>query len=778
MLRVQADSGHDQQARGSLWAHAPTSPTTLVGRQREIGMVRQFIGAHRLVTLTGPGGCGKTRLAMAVASGLNDRVTPLAWVSLAPLEDAALLVPATGAALGLREQPGRSGVDAIIAVLSAGPAVLLLDNCEHLVAACSDLAATLLEHCPDLRILATSRVPFGLPDEHRWTVPALTVPDPHNLPGADGVLRYDSVRLLVERGGAIDPGFTITPANAGAVATVCARLDGIPLALELAAARMRSISVEELASQLLRSFDVLTGGGRSLLPQQRTIRATLDWSYHLLPPEEAALLAQLSVFAGGFTREAARRVCANAESSRDDLPRLLDRLVDKSMVESSGGPDAVRYQLLEVVRQYGAQQLTPSQAFELHRRHFLYCSSLAENLRIRLPSPERDTALRALDPEANNLRSALSWSATHAPAAHRQLVADLLYYWFLFGHLNEAITWTEAAITSVGPEPVDPPALTAALLSGAGLLSWAAGDTARAGRYLERSVALFRRTDDAAGLAQALRFLSGNEESLGHYDRARTLVEESVSVFRTTGDEFGLAMSLARLGISAFNQHDDAAAATALDESIAISRGRGDGWPLAIALRHLALGTLRRGELERADGALREMLEVLRARNDRFLGVQGLETLAELRVAQGRHRTGVLLFGALQALRESVGVAVIYASDLEQWVVTARDALGADFAPTLSRGRGLGLDGAYALALDEREAPAADRAVQPSRDGLTAREIDVLRLVARGLTNNQTAETLVLSPRTVNWHLTSIYAKLGLRSRTEATRYALERGLA
>jgi predicted ATPase/DNA-binding CsgD family transcriptional regulator len=786
MLRVTAGDRLDQRSFGTLWMRVPGAATSLIGRQREIGRLRQLVAAHRLVTLTGPGGCGKTRLAMAAALDLDleARSTPLAWVSLAPHSDPSLVVTVVAASLGLRDQPRTSELDAITGVLSPRPAHLVLDNCEHLVAACADLASILLDRCPQLRILATSREPLGLAAEHRWTVPALPVPDPHNVSGADGVLRYDSARLLLDRGATADPGFALTAENAGAVAAVCARLDGLPLAIELAAARMRWLSVEEIAAQLVGSFDVLTGGGRSLLPQQRTIRATLDWSYQLLPSDEAALLNDLSVFSGGFNAVAVQQVCGDPDSDRSGagLRGRLERLVGRSLVQTIGAASAERFGLLENVRQYGAEQHSPARASELRRRHLRHYLDLVEELRRRMGGPERDVSLAALDADASNLRLALGWSAQHDLVCHVRLVSGLLYYWFILGHLREAVAWVEGAVVALDPTRSVPPAAEAELLSGAGLLAWSAGDTARAGRHLERSVALFRVSDDVGGLAQALRFLSGNEESLGNYERARTLVRESVELFRTADDRFGLAMSLARLGITAYTQGDDAAAEAALDESVAISRAAGDGWPLAMALRHQAIGSLRRGQLDRTDTALREALEVLRTRHDRFLSVQHLETMAELRVAQGRLRTGVLLFGALQGLRESLGVAVIYASDFEHWVMAAREALGAEFAPTLSRGRELGLEEAYAIALDEDSGPVPAKVPEPLRDeslrdGLTRRELDVLRLVAGGLTNNQAAAELVVSPRTVNWHLTSIYAKLGLRSRSEATRYAVERGL-
>jgi non-specific serine/threonine protein kinase len=764
---VIPDTASSQAGTATL----PRPLTPLVGRQRELTEVAALLENHRLVTLSGPGGCGKTRLAVAVATELTGKFADgVWWVDLAVLTDPDGVTPAVATVLRIREQPGRLLHETFRDRLGDSDLLLILDNCEHLVGACAALVTALLAGSTRLRILTTSREPLRLNGERIWPVLPLPVPDPGNLPPPHSLPRYDAVRLLVERVSAVEPGFTVTADNAAAVALVCHKLDGIPLAIELTAARVRMLAIEEIAAGLTTSFDLATGGWRGAAPQQRTLRATMDWSHALLTTEEAVLFRRLAVFRCGFTASAATAVCAGAEIDPEWVFDLLTRLVDKSLVLVDKRDGKTRYRLLQMVGQYAREKLTePGEAVELHTRHARYFLGFAEDIEPRINTAGRELWLARLESEVDNLRAALSWSRTEGPPdLHVRLASVLMWFWLYRGHLTEGRSWLASAIDLGRGHP---DRHTAGALNGAGLLAWSQGDHPAAHAHLAESIALWRELGQPVGLAEALRFLSATAEAEGDYPRARSLIEESVRLLRTETSTFDLAMALARLGGTAALQEDFDTAWPALEESAAISRRTGDEWVLALALRQIGLAGLRRGDHAKATGALTECLALLRGQQEGFLSSTAMETLAAVLAAQEEHPRAARLFGAAEALRERMGVTILFPVDHERGVAHAKAALGEGaFRAAWSSGRALSLAGAIDLALQ----PATPATTPPE---LTAREADVLRLVARGLTNEQVAKELFISPRTVNWHLTSVYAKLGLRSRTEATRFALERGL-
>jgi DNA-binding CsgD family transcriptional regulator/tetratricopeptide (TPR) repeat protein len=539
------------------------------------------------------------------------------------------------------------------------------------------------------------------------------------------------------------------------------------------------LSVEQISSRLEDSFTLLTGGSRTALPRQRTLRAAIDWSYELLSKEERVLLRRLSVFAGGFTLEAAEKVCSGEGIEEDDVLDLLTHLVEKSLVLVVARDDETRYRLLETVRQYGREKLEESvKEPDVRRHHADFFLELAERVEPLINGKDRGLWLGRLDAEHDNLRAALAWSREEGEEeVGLRLAGSLSWFWYHREYWSEWRRWLDGALAiRDGNGGSGQTAARAKALSGGGFLAWMQGDQATARSQLEESVALWREVGDKQGLAQALRFLSGSFESRGDYGAARPLAEESVELFREGEDRFGLGITLSRLGITALAQGDHAAARAAHEEGVAICREIDDDWALALALRNLGIGAFREGDHEEAMARLSESLAVLQETGNP-LYMQNLELLAAAVSMQGNHRRAALLFGAAEALREAVGAFVLplYLAEYDRGVAVATAGLDeSTFAAAWSEGRAMTPEEAVEYALGTEE-PAA----LPSKDIslLSAREVEVLVLVAEGLTDPQVAERLYLSPRTVGQHLRSIYRKLGVPSRAAAAKVALQRGL-
>src|SRR5215207_1662958 len=760
----------------------PLELSSFVGRERQIAEVKRLLGANRLLTLTGAGGCGKTRLALAVASEIVGGFEGGVWlVELASLSDPDLVPQAVAQILSVREVQDRSITQTLSEYLGSREMLLVLDNCEHLMEGSSALAEALLRACPNMRILATSREALGIAGERAWLVPSLSLPGSRNLPPLEELPHYEAVRLFVERAGEVASTFELTEHNAPAVAQLCRGLDGHALAIELAAARVRVLTVEQIASRLEDSFGLLTGGSRTALPRQRTLRATIDWSHELLSEKEQVLFRRLSVFAGGFTLEAAEAVCGGEDLERGEVLDLLTSLVDKSLVlvaQQQGGEE-MRYRLLETVRQYAQEKLDESgEEPPIKRHHAHFFLKFAEQVEPKVNGKDRGLWLEQLDIEHDNLRTALAWSNQEEAEAEvgLQLVGALSWFWFHREYWSEWRGWLDRALATQesggGPRR---PAARAKALSGAGFLNWMQGDQVTARSQLEESITLWREVGDKQGLAQALRFLSGSFESQGEYALARPLAEESVELFRQGVDKFGLAITLSRLGITALAQGDAAAARAYLEEGVAISPEIEDDWALALALRNQGIGAFRLGEYERSATWLRESLAMLREPGNP-LYMQNLELLAAAVSMRGEHGRAAWLFGAAEALREAVGAFVLplYRAEYDHGVAATRAGLDeAAFSSAWSKGRAMTPEQAVEYALEP--SPATPRLKNTAK--LSTREVEVLGLVAEGLTDPQVAERLYLSPRTVGQHLRSIYQKLGVPSRAAAVKEAVGRSL-
>ena len=431
----------------------PSELSSFVGREEELTEVKRLLENNRLLTLTGSGGCGKTRLALAAARKVVERFENGVWmVELASLAEPSLVPQAVASTLGVRERPGSSLTEALSDYLRTRKLLLLLDNCEHLVDACAALAGALLHSCPGLRVLATSREALGITGEIAWPVPSLSLPDLRRLPDIESLPRYESARLFVERATTVNPNFKLTEQNAPAAAQVCYRLDGIPLAIELAAARAKVLSVEEISARLGDSFRLLAAGSRTAMPRQRTLHATMDWSHELLSQKERVLFRRLSVFAGGFTLEAAESICAGEELQRDEVLDLLSHLVDKSLVIMWEDRTGTRYRLLETIRQYGKERLEEvGEAAHVRERHAGYYLAVAEEAEPELKGERQVAWLERFELEHDNLRGAISWSLERRKAQDAARLGWALWlFWWIRGHFAEGRRWMEQALSAEG----------------------------------------------------------------------------------------------------------------------------------------------------------------------------------------------------------------------------------------------------------------------------------------------------------------------------------------
>jgi predicted ATPase/DNA-binding CsgD family transcriptional regulator len=759
----------------------PLELSSFVGREREMSEVKELLADHRLLTLTGPGGCGKTRLALAVARNMVGGFEDGAWmVELASLADPALVTQTVASTLGVSEQLDRPLAEALVDHLEPKKLLLILDNCEHLVEACARLADILLRSCPQLRILATSREPLGMAGETAWRVPSLSLPDPDQPPSAQQLTQYEAIRLFVDRAMSALLSFNLTDRNAPSVAQICWRLDGIPLAIELAAARVAVLSPRQIAARLDDRLHLLTAGNRTALPRQQTLRGTLDWSYELLSEPERTLLNRLSVFAGGWTLEAAEEVCAGDGIEGYEVADLLARLVAKSLVAAEEREGERRYRMLETVRQYAREKLLESgEADHVRSCHLAYFLSLAERAEPELEGQHQGAWFDVLEEERDNLQAALEWSRTNEADAEEglRLGSALWRFWQLRGHGRAGREQLEKLLTLAGSEV--PAAVRVKAQNRLGYLALLQGDDGAAQSYVEDSLAEARELGDEEQIVQALANLGELAEWRADYPRARSLLEESLALARELGDRpWWLCWVLARLADVARAEGDWERAVALCEDSRALARELQDRHGIARSLLGLARIAGTQGDHERALRLQKEALSLFRDLRDRTCMARCFEDLAWLASEQGRGERAARLFGAAEALREATGTVLVpyQRTEHDRRVAAVRASLDeAAFRTAWATGRPMPLEQAIEYALeDQRVAPSTSSG---AAGGLSPREIEVLRLVAEGLTDGQVAERLYLSPRTVGNHLRSIYKKLGVPSRAAAAREAVEQGL-
>jgi predicted ATPase/DNA-binding CsgD family transcriptional regulator len=812
--------------------HNLTAPmSSFVGREREMVEIKRALSMTRLLTLTGAGGTGKTRLALEVARDLVGSYPDGVWmVELAPITEPGLVAQEVANVLGVQERPGESLADTLAEALEAQEMLLVLDNCEHHIEEAMRMVDALLASCIRLKVFATSREPLGDSEEVVWGVGPLSVPGRRGRQTPDELAGYESVRLFAERALLTEralygsSGFALGPDNASAVAEISRRLEGIPLAIELGAAWVGTLTVKQILERLEASLGLLKGG-RTLASRQRTLRGAMDWSHELLGEPERALFRRLSVFAGGWTLQAAEAVGVGERVEEEGVLELLWNLVNKSLVVAEAGKQepAARYRMLEPIRQYASEKLMEGEEGEqVRRRHATFFLAMAEEAQPELEGPQQVSWTERLEREHDNLRAALSWVLDRGEGELGLRFGEALWrFWIARGYLGEGMRWLQETLVT-GDKAAS--LVRVKVLEGMGWLTQAQGDTERAEAAYEEMLTQSRELGEKGDVATALNSLGNLAAARGDNERARSLLEENMAVLqglderstattlkrhhvlillgslalhdegeparavalweeslalvREVGDVDRIGTNLMMLGFAAVVKGDYERARMVCEEALALS-GEGDSgvrWFVPESLVNRGLAELGQGEHERAAASFSKGLKLAREMGTKLSIPTSLEGMASLAGALKEATRAARLWGAVEAARRESGLALSPTERAvhEPYLASARSQLGEEgWEEALIVGRAMSLEEAaeYALSEEERDSSPSSVFPIPSTDeptsNLTRREREVAALVCRDLTNRQLARELSISERTAANHVAKILKKLGLSSRTQ-----------
>ncbi|MFE5703281.1 protein kinase [Rhodococcus koreensis] len=768
----QADT---QSAPSGRTGALPLELTSFVDRRSETAAVKNLLASSRLVTLTGMGGVGKTRLALRVADQARPSVADGVFlVELGDLRDDSLLVNIVADALSLSDRSARPLLEMLTDFLSERELLLVLDNCEHVLDAVAKLSESLLRTSPRLRILLTSREPIGISGEVALPVSPLPVPDPEQLPRR--ISRNDAVTLFAERAAAVVPGFEVTDENKVIIARICQRLDGLPLAIELAAARLRAITPEEILLRLTDCYTLLTRGSRNAPSRQQTLRMCMDWSYDLCTPLEQRMWARLSIFVGSFELNAAEQICGS-DHTADDIFDSVAYLVDKSiLIRDESGPIA-RYRMLATVRDYGQEKVAATSGYpELCRRYVEWYQQLATDAEADWIGPRQLEWITRLVVEQPNLRQALEFCVADDPEAGVLIAGAFYPFWFARGLFSEGRRWIDRLFTrSTERGGID----RAKALFAASQMAGLQGDLSAAATLIEEGRAFADESPDAmlrAHIDLADGYLALYTEKL---ERARTCFDTAARVYAERHAELFEVLGVGALGLAYDLLNDPVRAIECYERGLAITEARGETIYRAYTLWALAVAVWRHGDRTRADQLLRQALRAGRQINDRLNVSMCLQALAWIAAEERHPERAVVLTAAAEHLTQAVGSPTMFLPALRTYQTncqqTAQKALSEKaLAAGQRKGRGLGVGEAVAYALEEQPLTLSARNASTLSAAPTKRELEVADFIAEGLTNREIATRLTISPRTAQGHVEHLLAKLGFTSRAQIAAWVTE----
>ena len=760
----------------------PAALTSFVGRRNEVGGVKARLSAARLVTLTGMGGVGKTRLALQVAWELRRSFQDGVWlVEFAALRDPEFVPQTVAAALRVQDRSEAPLSETLVQQLRERHLLLVFDNCEHLLEPCALLMSVLLRGCPQLRILATSRQALDTDGEHLFAVPPLSMPDTDLVTSPTEMLRYGAVALFVARATAVQPEFEIDATTMAAVVKVCRRLDGVPLAIELAASKLRALSIHELLLRMNDRFELLVGGNRAGLPRQRTLRALIDWSFELCSREEQLLWARLSVFLGGFDIAAAEAVCTDSSTPSRSILEVLTGLVDKSIVVVRGSTTGARYEIPDLLRAYGSERLMEfGESDALRSRHLDWCHTLIAEAEAGWFSADQSRTIARLRLEHANLREALNFCLTEHqdPRPGLEMAAALRFYWSVTGRLNEGRQWLGRLLAQF--DQPDPVKLTGLCILA--FLSVLAGDFATGTKCLSEARGLSTELHDRGDVGLLLQIEGLSALFQDEPERAIPRFSDALRIHRADADHPAAVYDQVVGAMSAAMVGDSDRAVSILEACLEDPHHpSGERWLRGLGLYVLGVEEYRRGNHPRAEAVERESLRLRVALDDQWNIGLNLQVLAWTAAGSGDALRAARLHGAAEAMTHSVGSSLASLGHLTRlqhsFELETRGVLtDPGFERAAAEGRRLTRDEAVSIALGESSTTRRSVAVTASGtpSPLTQRERQVAELLGKGMTNKEIAQALVISQRTAEGHVEHILTKLGLTSRTQVVLWTIE----